>query len=400
MAYGITAEGFNKKPLAVCLEEIETNLREEFGDEIDLTSESPFGQLAGIMAEREADLWDHMEDVYNSQYPDTATGASLVNVAAITGTVPDEPTKSTVTVTATGTPGTLITAGRIFQVVNNGARFVTLADATIPGGGSVAVDCEAEDTGPSVANAGTLTVIVTAVAGLSSITNALDAELGEDLETDAELRERREEELRTSGNAALEAVRQDVLAVDGVEDARAFENTSDTTDGDGLPAHSIEIVTLDDEEAETEQAILEAIFASKAGGIYTHGSVTGTVTDSEGTDHTVRFNRATEKWAWLTFDVVKNPASTLTDAEVEDAVTEAFLEWAEDDRYGLGADLVTSRLDFPVWQDCEGFVDDVTVTTGVTATGAGAPAYTSANKTVASREILRFDTSRITVNVS
>lgn len=396
---GITSTGFERKTLEDIRTDWEASFKASFGEEIDVEPASVFGQLIGILSEREALLWELMEETYNSQYPDSASGSSLVNVCAITGTTPNPATKSTVTVTCTGTPATLISAGRIFQVQNNGARFVTLEDATIGGGGTVDVDCEAEETGPKVANAGTLTVIVTAVAGLTSITNAEDANLGEDLETDGELRLRREQEVRAAGKGSVEAIRQDVLAVDNVESCLVFENVTDTTDGDGVPAHSIEVVTLDDGESETEQAIYEAIFDSKAAGVRTYGTESGTVTDSEGNSHTVYRSPATEKWVWLTVAVTKDTSTSLTNSEIQTNIKNAIVAWAEDE-YALGDDVVTAKLDFPIWRDAPDGVADVGVTSNITAVGAGEPSYNSSNKTIAAREIARFDTSRITVNVT
>lgn len=456
MDYGVTVTGFVKKPLEVCRAELEAAIKEQFGDESDVSAASPFGQLIGIFAEREADLWEGMELVYLSQYPDTAAGVPLVDVCSITGTVPEAPTKSTVTVTVTGTNGSVGAAGRVFQVVNSGARFVTTEAATLAsltawvaltpyvvgdrrsnssksyicitagtsaasggptttvaditdgtahwrylGAGTAAADvaCESEDTGPKVANAFTLTSIITAVAGWTSATNLLDAELGTDLETDTALRARREDELRRAGAAATEAVREDILAIDGVTACRVFENDTDADDADGLPPHSIEVVTLDDYATDTVNAIRAAIFASKAGGIEAWGSDAGTVIDSEGNTHIIDFTHATEKWVWLTVAVTKDATTSLTNAEIQTAVKAAIVAWA-DPEYHMGDDVITAKLDFPIWRDAAAGVVDVTVTSGVTASGAGAPAYTSANKAIAAREIARFDTSRITVNVT
>lgn len=108
---GLTAQGFEAKRLADIRSEIESSLQQAFGD-IDLRAESNFGQLVGISAEMNALLWQLSEAVYLSQYPDSATGLSLDQVAALTGVVraPARPTQ--VSAVAYGTDGTILSEAR------------------------------------------------------------------------------------------------------------------------------------------------------------------------------------------------------------------------------------------------------------------------------------------------
>lgn len=132
MTYGVTATGFVIKTLAIIKEEIETDFRAAFGDDVDLDSESPFGQIIGIFSEREKLVWEAMEDVYNSQYPDTGTGNSLDNVCALLGIARLAANKSTDSVLCFGTPGTVIPIGSIFSVVNQpDNRFISKSVGTI-----------------------------------------------------------------------------------------------------------------------------------------------------------------------------------------------------------------------------------------------------------------------------
>lgn len=132
MSYGVTSTGFIPKTLAVIKEEIEKDFQSAFGDDIDLDSESPFGQIIGILAEREQLLWEAMEDTYNSQYPDTATGNSLDNVCALLGISRLPARKSTSQLLCFGTPGTNIPIGSIFSVANQpDNRFVSTSVGVI-----------------------------------------------------------------------------------------------------------------------------------------------------------------------------------------------------------------------------------------------------------------------------
>lgn len=82
---GLTSTGFEIESINSVRTEIEDSLKALLGPQINLVAPSLFATIIGIMAEREALIWQVAEDVYNSQYPDTANGTSLDNVVALTG---------------------------------------------------------------------------------------------------------------------------------------------------------------------------------------------------------------------------------------------------------------------------------------------------------------------------
>src|SRR5688572_16080023 len=96
---GLTSTGFERKTIEDIKAEIEDEERLNISPTINTSSASVIGQINGIISSKLAELWELAEEVYNSQYPDSANGAALDNVAAITGTVRQEATKSTVTAT-------------------------------------------------------------------------------------------------------------------------------------------------------------------------------------------------------------------------------------------------------------------------------------------------------------
>jgi uncharacterized phage protein gp47/JayE len=82
----VTDGGFQKKTLAEIKNEREELYKSIFGNDIDLNSEGPFGQIIGIESQAEANLWDLAEEIYLSRDPDQATGVSLTKIARETGT--------------------------------------------------------------------------------------------------------------------------------------------------------------------------------------------------------------------------------------------------------------------------------------------------------------------------
>jgi uncharacterized phage protein gp47/JayE len=389
---GLTASGFEPKTLTDIKADLEAAMREAFGASINLSPESNFGKLVGILADRYAELWEVAEGVYSAGTPDGATGAALDELAGLTGTVRLPAAKSTVTLTVTGTPGTVLPVGRVVSVVGTGARFVTTAEVTIGGGGTITVAAEAEDTGPTPAYAGTLTVIETPVGGWTSVTNALDAVIGRHLESDAALRLRREQELRAIGGGSVDAIIADLLRVTGVTAAFVFENTSSGTDSSGLPPKSIEAVVNGGADAD----ILAALLASKPAGIETYAAagvtkVSGVLADSEGGSHTVMFSRPTTVPVYLVIDVRVMKGSFPADGA--SLIKQKVADFG-DATLVIGRDVVGSALVASVFE-VPGVVDVEAVKLG---TAPSPVATTPLQMNV--RQVAALDTSRITVNVT
>lgn len=382
MPFGLSATGFLMPTLQELIDEQVAAFKGQFGESIDVSDASPFGQLAAINAERELLLWQGQQAVWAAFTPDGASGASLDQVAGLTGTVREAATPSTVTATLSGTPATLVPAGSVASVTGTGARFVTLADATIGGGGTVSAAMESEDDGPIVAAAGTLTVIETPVSGWTGVTNALDAVLGQSEETDPSLRLRREEELRAIGTSPVEAIRSDLLLVTGVTQAAVFENPTDVTDADGVGPHGVECLVQGGADAD----IRAAIFAAKAAGIATYGTTSGSVTDSQGFTHTIKHTRPTEIDIYVGVELVINSDEYPADGDTQ--IEAAIVAYGDAQR--AGKNVVASRLE----SECFTVAG---VLEAICKIGTAAAPTLRTTIAISLRQLAVFDTGRITV---
>lgn len=311
--FGVTESGFNPMATSDIQLAIQTDLQAALGKGIDLSSYSPEGQIMGVMSDNLSSLWQIAQAVYLSAYPNTAQGVSLDNIASINDISRLGATPSTVSETINGTNGTVVlgtdTSTSPFQVSVEGSNGTIVFQATTTvtiASGSAIVPMQATQTGPLAAPAGSLTVIVTPTAGITSVTNASDAFLGTNIETDAALRARRITELQRSGVGTLEGIRDTVQQVLGVTQVGVLENDLDTTDVTyGLPPHSIEVFAVGGDP----QAIANAIFASKGAGINTYGDNTENVLDSEGFFHIIYFSRPTQIAVYIVVDVVPDTDS-------------------------------------------------------------------------------------------
>lgn len=133
---GLTPQGFQKKTLNQIKTEIEESLKAKFGIFINLLPSSVFGTLVGIIAERESSIWDLAQAVYLSQYPNSAGGVNLDNVAALTGHQRQKATKSYVMGQLLfGTVGLTVPQGTRVSVQGNPqAVFETTSPVTLTTG--------------------------------------------------------------------------------------------------------------------------------------------------------------------------------------------------------------------------------------------------------------------------
>lgn len=388
--YGVTADGFSRPSVQELLALVEADERATISQSLDVSSDSVIGQINGIFCQQLGIAWEALEEAYHAFDPDRAEDDAMVSLAKITGTNKRGASKSTVPTAVTLAIGTTLQAGIHFAHVEDkeDVRFTPEADFTAPGPADPAVyivPFEAEITGPVQAPSGTLTVIATPVVGWSAITNNEDATPGRNSDSTEDLRVRREQALARAGSSTAAAIRADVLAVEDVTSVQVFENYTDVTDADGLPPHSFEVVLWDDANAD-DNAVAQAIWGSKAGGIRPYGQTgdQGTATDANGDPHTVPFSRAAEVAMYVEFDLEKR-AGYVGDSAFKLAVAQAL-----NAEFGTGDDV--------------GFYDVLDATHALGAKisavrfGTSASPTTNTDTVINTRQIARFDSGRIAIN--
>lgn len=390
----VDATGLQIKTIEEILDELSTQQKAEIDAALNTAPDEPIGQLNGIFAAQLREAWEVLAVAYNGFNPDAAEGFLLEKLSALTGTLREGATKSTVTTTCDLDAATTLLAGTHFAHVvgEPDNRWTPQADYTAAGAGAQTVDFEAENAGAVIANAGTLTVIATPVTGWNSVTNPTDATVGKEIDTDAELRERREEELRATGSATLDAIRADVIADEDVLQCSVFENTSNVVDAQGLPPKSIEVVVFDGTPPVlTNDEIAQLIFDTKAAGIEAFGIESGTATDSLGAFHTIKFSRPTEREVWVEMFVSVNISTGYAGA----AALEAALVALNESDLLQGRDVIAARLG-EVAMSFDGIFDLYSPP----QLGFSPGPVGTTNLSIDNREIARLDTGRITINES
>lgn len=411
MSFGLLPTGFVAPALEEIRGELEDELRAKLGADLDTSAESVVGQLVAIMATRERTLWELAEATYQARTRAGASFAALTEIARLTGTERRAATKGTVKLLVTLGAGTTLPLGSVAAVLGQASnRWVTTAAVTNPGPGvaSLEVYAEAETAGTVRANAGTITVIATPVAGWTAVTNITDAAPGEEIETDAELRARAEEELSQPGTGSVPGIRADLLnlskgiatattltqaeleAVDGSILSVVVEtNRGSWPDAEGRAPHSVEAIVLWKRGIDPgRKAVARGIFAvqllfSTPAGIGWHGTQSEALTNDNGQPEIVRWSEASDVEVFATITL-----STGSGYEGPDAVKAAIVTWSE--ALLLGEDVIRARL-YPVLLALPGVLDVIEVRLGRTASTL------PQNLTLGPREAALFDTGRITV---
>ena len=324
---GLTDEGFEAKTYEAIVADIETRQRGAFGDDFAASAESVEGVCNGIVANAARELWEGLAALYAAMDPDGATGQSLTQLSALTGTERQGARKGRVPLVLTLAADATAPAGSAARVASQPTnRWVTLATATNPTASplSVTVQAEQETAGTLPAAATTISQIATPVAGWTAVTNLQAASPGLPAEGDPVLRRRREGELQGGGTAAAEAIRAAISRVPLVSEVVVWENATDHVDADGRPPHSVEALVTGGDDA----AVATALWRSKARGIQTFGTGSGLVTvvvaDALGAPQTVRFSRPAAVNVYTRVDVTVDSRTNPGAAAIKAAVRAVY----------------------------------------------------------------------------
>jgi uncharacterized phage protein gp47/JayE len=286
MPFGLTPEGFVAKRTSDCKGELIDEYRARFGQNARVDDGAVAGQWLSMMADREADLWALLEEVYQARSISGASGEALDQHLANAGTSKQPATYSVVTLSLTGTGGTVVAAGS--RSSDGTTEWIHDEDVTIPD----VTTARPATAGPVVGLAGTITTRVTSIAGWTGVTNAADAELGVPVESEAQARKRAVVAFRAAGGTSFDGVGSLLLRPvteggAGCTDVMIVQNESDFEDADGRPPHSLEAICV----GGTEDDIKAVLWASVPIGIQTWGAESTTVVDFAGNNQTVEYSR-------------------------------------------------------------------------------------------------------------
>ena len=260
------------------------DLQDAFGGQLNPSLETPQGQLASSLTAIVADANANIARVVSGVNPDTADGFMQDALGRIyfMSRIAGAPT--VVDLRLTGGVGTVIPVGTQAKDTS-GNTYICQQGGTIGVTGNVTLPFANALNGPIPAPAGTVTKVYTSVVGWESVTNLYDGIPGRNVETRAEFEARRAASVALNAHGSLQSVLAAVLAVPGVIDAYATENTTSSTVNTGatsypLLPHSLYVAVV----GGTDEAVAEAVWLKKDIGCDYNGNTTVTVEDQDGYD--------------------------------------------------------------------------------------------------------------------
>lgn len=185
----------------------------------------------------------------------------------------------------------LATPFRLRVATNNGANIVlNVQAALVPERVTNMVPIAALEFGTVRAPRNTITQVITAVGGVTSVNNPDALGTGRDRETDEAFRLRASQSLSLSGSATIPAISAALLNLPDVSSALVVENDTGVV-VDGRPAKSFECVVTAPITTAIDDAIANTIWNDKPAGIQTVGNTAITITDSTGVQRIINFSR-------------------------------------------------------------------------------------------------------------
>ncbi|MBC3214224.1 baseplate J/gp47 family protein [Serratia fonticola] len=201
--------------------------------------ESPDGLAIAAWCETLANLDEGVIGAYHASDPNAAVGRGLENIAAFAGVRRRAASFSTTTVQFGGDGLIEVPAGTLIRHRIDDTLWMTDNAVVTSSAGVVTVSVTCIAPGAQSANIGTLTRVATPVPGIRTVTNLEAASLGLDEEKDNAFRVRRNESVALPGNNQIDNIYAALVNVDGVKQAKIFENVESEPDEHGIYGHSM-----------------------------------------------------------------------------------------------------------------------------------------------------------------
>ncbi len=305
----LDATGLRVKTLPEIVADLVAGMQDIYGIDINTDQNSPDGQMINILAQVAIDIRELAVQINNGFDPDQAVGRILDqrvvinNIVRQGGTFTIQPIDITVdrTVTLAGLDANFNSVGGTGYTVqdDSGNQFILIDTSTLTAG-THTLEFRAQKIGLVNTTIGTINNPVTIVLGVTAINNSSAAlSIGQEEETDAQLRTRREASVALSSSGYLNGMLGDVLALTGVTDAKLYENVTDSVDADGIPAHGIWLIA----EGGANSDIGEVIYADKSYGANMKGGVSVNIITPSGALFVALFDRPTAEDLYIEFTI-------------------------------------------------------------------------------------------------
>lgn len=384
----IDETGLHLPTYADIRDELISQMKQIFGEDIYITEDTQDYQQISVLAKKIYDTNSLAMLVYNNRTPNTAVGVGLDNLCALVGITRKPARYSKVMLTITGTPSTVINGGK----ASDGTYAWDLPESvTIPDSGSISVLCTCETPGRITVAANTITIIETPTYGWTSVTNnytVTGENLGDDAESDAELRGRFARATESPSSTVFESMISAIEAIEGVERVKSYENDTNNTSSEGFPPHSVTFVI----EGGEDEAIATEIYFKKTPGCYTNGTTAVTLTSLSGNENIIRFYRPSYKTVYVRMNVTK--LASWND-DMENQIKQAVVDYINN--LGIADSVYTSAITATALSQMQSLANPSYTITLLQMSTNGST-YSANDISLAFNEAAQTTVARITVN--
>ena len=382
------ANGLTIKNASEIYNELVANAQEIFGADVITDPSTQDMQYIFVFSLALADALQILEQVNNAFSPATAIGTSLDQVVLLNGITRKTGTQSTADLDIVGVEGTTITNGFALDV--NGNRWELPTPVVIPASGTITVVGTCETIGAIEATAGAINAIATPQLGWSSVNNPSDAIVGSELETDEQLRERQRISTEMPAVGPVQSLTASLLQIDGVSRVRVYNNDTNATDSNGIPAHSIAAIV----EGGDNQDIADTIYAKKGMGCGMFGAISVLVIDPYGFSQDYVFDRPIIQQIYIDVDIEAFPNFN---ASLIDTIKNNLVAYV--DGLDIGSDIYVNNI-AGIVNDSDFDLDNPSFEVLQTSIGFSPPPTTTSGKiTLDFNGVPQVQVSNINVNI-
>lgn len=296
-----------------------------YGTDINVASNSPDGQMVNIYALSKQDVLNLCVQIYDSFDPDQAVGVALDSLAQLCGLArkPGVYTEVDIAVVVaaninlngqdTSTPYTIQDA--------TGNQFQLIISASLSTGSNT-LSFIAVNIGFIQVLANTLTIPVTIVANVTSVNNpSTPTQVGENQETDANFRLRRQASTAFPAEGALQALYGGLASLTGIGDVAVYENITNVVDADSIPAHGIWVVV----EAGSSTDIANAIYTYRNLGCPMKGAQSVVITQVDGSFFTVLYDLSVDQSLYIQLHAATINGSSVDNTALKAAIVANYI---------------------------------------------------------------------------
>lgn len=328
----IDATGLHIPTYTDILEDLISDMKNIFGDDIYLEEDSQDYQFISSNSLKSSDVMSMLEMVYNSFNVKTAAGTTLDNIVKLNGIERKAASYSTVDLEITGTIGTIIKNG----IASDGTHRWLLDNTELTITASpITASATCEEIGAIEAVPHSITEIVNVTKGWLSVDNPNRAAVGEPVESDANLRLRQSLSVASPSLNMVGSLYAGIVALKNVSTCKIYDNDTHQTDVNGIPPHSVACVV----EGGNSQDIAKEIYLRKGPGTGTYGTTSETVQIETGLPHTINFFRPSD----LSVDIqISITRSNLYTSDTENKIIEAINDYFKN--IPIGIDILRSSI--------------------------------------------------------